>query len=117
MKKVAVPMPRHRHVRVNNNFIRSSKRTTNSDLLVQAVAVEPDFPLARLDRARKSYEDSLAIRRQTGEKLTASETELALARLAIEEGHAADAENVIRKCKEQFHQHQQAADQLAAALC
>ena len=66
--------------------------------------------------ARKSYEEALAIRKQTGEKQTAAETELALARLAIEEGHAADAETVIRKCKEQFHQDQQADDELAASI-
>jgi len=66
--------------------------------------------------ARKSYEEALAIRKQTGEKQTAAETELALARLAIEEGHSLDAETVIRKCKEQFHQDQQADDELAASI-
>ncbi len=66
--------------------------------------------------ARKSYQEALAIRKQTGEKQTAAESELALTRLAIEEGHAADAETVIRKCKEQFHQDQQADDELAASI-
>jgi eukaryotic-like serine/threonine-protein kinase len=66
--------------------------------------------------ARQSYKEALAIRKQTGEKQTAAETELALARLAIEEGHAADAESVIRRCKEQFHQDQQADDELAASI-
>jgi eukaryotic-like serine/threonine-protein kinase len=66
--------------------------------------------------ARKSEEEALAIRKQTGEKQTAAETEAALARLAIDEGHAADAETVIRKCKEQFHQDQQADDELAASI-
>ena len=66
--------------------------------------------------ARKSYEEALAIRKQTGEKQTAAEAELALARLAIDEGHAADAETVIRKCKEQFHQDRQADDELAASI-
>jgi eukaryotic-like serine/threonine-protein kinase len=66
--------------------------------------------------ARKSYEEALAIRKQTGEKQTAAETELALARLAVEEGHSSDAETVIRKCKEQFHQDQQADDELAASI-
>jgi DNA-binding winged helix-turn-helix (wHTH) protein/tetratricopeptide (TPR) repeat protein len=66
--------------------------------------------------ARKSYEEALTIRKQTGEKQTAAETELALARLAIEEGHSSDAETVIRKCKEQFHQDQQADDELAASI-
>jgi hypothetical protein len=66
--------------------------------------------------ARKSYEESLAIRKQTGAKQAAAETELALAHLAIEEGHAADAETVIRKCEEQFHQDQEADDELAASI-
>ncbi|MFZ0817545.1 MAG: tetratricopeptide repeat protein [Candidatus Sulfotelmatobacter sp.] len=66
--------------------------------------------------ARKSYEEALAIRKQTGEKQTAAETELALARLAIEERRSSDAESVIRKCKEQFHQDQQADDELAASI-
>ena len=66
--------------------------------------------------ARKSYEEALAIRKQTGEKQTAAETELGLAHLAIEEGHSSDAETVIRKCKEQFHQDQQADDELAASV-
>jgi len=66
--------------------------------------------------ARKSYEEALAIRKQTGEKQTAAETELALAHLAIEEGHSSDAETVIRKCKEQFQQDQQADDELAASI-
>lgn len=39
-----------------------------------------------------------------------------MARLSIEQGHAADAETVIRKCKEQFHQDQQADDELAASV-
>ena len=65
--------------------------------------------------ARKSYEESLALRKQTGEKQTVAETELALARLSLEEGHAADAETVIRKCKEQSHQDGQADDELAAS--
>jgi DNA-binding winged helix-turn-helix (wHTH) protein/tetratricopeptide (TPR) repeat protein len=65
--------------------------------------------------ARQSYEESLALRKQTGEKQTVAETELALARLSLEGGHAADAETVIRKCKEQFHQDGQADDELAAS--
>jgi len=67
-----------------------------------------------LAAARKSYGESLALRKQRGEKQTVAETELALARLSVDEGHAADAETVIRKCKEQFHQDGQADDELTA---
>ena len=66
--------------------------------------------------ARTSYQESLALRKETGDKQNVAETELALARLSIEEGHAADAETVIRKCKEQFHQDGQADDELAASI-
>jgi DNA-binding winged helix-turn-helix (wHTH) protein/tetratricopeptide (TPR) repeat protein len=68
-----------------------------------------------LQSARSSYQESLALRKEIGEKQTVAETELALARLSLEEGHAADAETVIRKCKEQFHLDGQADDELAAS--
>lgn len=64
--------------------------------------------------ARRSYEESLALRNQAGEKQAAAETEIALARLSIEEGRAADAETAARKCSEQFHQERQTDDELAA---
>ncbi len=69
-----------------------------------------------LAAARKSYEDSLALRNQAGEKQTAAETEIALARLSIEEGHAVEAETAARKCRDQFHQELQADDELGASL-
>jgi eukaryotic-like serine/threonine-protein kinase len=67
-----------------------------------------------LAAARKSYEESLALRNQNGEKQTTAETKVALAQLSIEEGHAADAETVARDCMRQFHEEQQADDELAA---
>ena len=45
-----------------------------------------------------------------------AETRLGLAQLSIEQGHAADAEAAARKCKEQFHQQQQADDELTASI-
>jgi eukaryotic-like serine/threonine-protein kinase len=69
-----------------------------------------------LQAARKSYQESLALRKEIGDKQTVAETELALSRLSIEEGHAAEAETVIRKCKEQFHQDGQADDELSASV-
>ncbi len=69
-----------------------------------------------LQAAGSSYQESLALRKEIGDKQTVAETELALARLSIEEGRAADAETVIRKCKEQFHQDGQADDDLAASV-
>jgi len=69
-----------------------------------------------LQAARSSHQESLTLCKEIGDKQAVAETELALARLSIEQGHAADAETVIRKCKEQFHQDQQADDELAASV-
>lgn len=69
-----------------------------------------------LQAARNSLQESLALCKEIGDKEAVAETELALARLSIEQGHAADAETVIRKCKEQFHQDQQPDDDLAASI-
>jgi eukaryotic-like serine/threonine-protein kinase len=69
-----------------------------------------------LQAARNSYQESLALCKELGDKQSVAETELALARLSLEEGHAADAETVIRKCEEQFHQDGQADDELAASV-
>ncbi len=68
-----------------------------------------------LQAARKSYQESLALCKELGDKQAVAETELALARLSLEEEHAADAETVIRKCREQFHQDGQADDELSAS--
>jgi tetratricopeptide (TPR) repeat protein len=65
-----------------------------------------------LAAARKAYEESLALRSQIGEKQTIAETKVSLAELAIEEGHPSNAEEILRKCDEEFHQEQQADDEL-----
>ena len=67
-----------------------------------------------LGAARKSYEQSLALRNQAGEKQNAAETLVALAKLSIEEGHLPDAEATTRRCKQEFHNEQQADDELIA---
>ena len=67
-----------------------------------------------LPGARRSYEEALLLRKQIGEMQLAAETELAIARLSIEDGQAFEAETVIRRCKEQFHQNQQADDEFSA---
>ena len=69
-----------------------------------------------LNAARNSYQESLALCKEIGDKQAVAETELALARLSIEQDHAADTETVIRRCQEQFHQDQQADDELAASI-
>jgi eukaryotic-like serine/threonine-protein kinase len=69
-----------------------------------------------LQAARSSHQKSLALCKETGDKQSVAETELALSWLSIKEGHAAEAETVIRKCKEQFHLESQADDELAATV-
>jgi len=66
--------------------------------------------------ARKRYEEALTLRTQAGEKQTAAESRVALAKLALEEGHASDAEASVRGCKEQFHTDKQADDELSASI-
>ena len=75
------------------------------------------LPIAEIWRARANLmKNRWPCASRSGEKQTVAETELALARLSLEEGHAAEAETVIRKCKEQFHQDGQADDELAASI-
>ena len=69
-----------------------------------------------LQAARNAHQESLNLCKELGDKQAVAETELSLARLSIEQGQAADAETVIRKGKEQFHQDQQADDELAASI-
>ena len=65
--------------------------------------------------ARHAFEQSLAIRNQIGEKQNAGETQLALARVAIENGQAAAAEGRMRELRQQFHLEQQSDDELTAS--
>jgi DNA-binding winged helix-turn-helix (wHTH) protein/tetratricopeptide (TPR) repeat protein len=64
--------------------------------------------------ARKSYEESLTLRTKAGEKQPAAESQTALARLSVEEGHAGEAEALARTAWQQFYKEQQADDELAA---
>lgn len=73
------------------------------------------FDQADLGGARRAYEQSLSLRTQAGEKRGAAEVQVALAELAIEEGHAADTVTPVRGHKSQFHQEQQADDELRAS--
>src|SRR5579862_184734 len=69
-----------------------------------------------LTLARKRYEQALALRSDAGEKQYAAESRVSLAKLAIEEGHSPDAEKSARSSQEQFHQEQQADDELDASI-
>jgi len=66
--------------------------------------------------SRKRYEESLDLRNQAGEKQTATESRVSLAKLAVEEGRATDAETSTRACKQQFQQDQQRDGELSASI-
>jgi eukaryotic-like serine/threonine-protein kinase len=68
-----------------------------------------DFPAAH-----KAYEQAIAIRTETNEKQGAAEAQVSLARLTIAEGHAAGAEAVLRKCREQFRAETEMEDEMTA---
>ena len=55
-------------------------------------------------------------RTRAGEKQSAAEIRVCLARLSVEEGHAPDAEASVRERKEQFHTEHQADDELTAGI-
>ncbi len=94
----------------------TAQEIDDKDALGYVLVGQGDVLLDRgdLPAARKLYQDSLTVRNQTGEKLTAAESEVSLAQLSIEEGRAIEAEMAARKCRDQFHQEQQADDELGA---
>ncbi len=55
------------------------------------------FALGRLEEARTRHEAALAIRQELGERVAALESRLSLARIALESGQAAAAEQVVRE--------------------
>lgn len=69
-----------------------------------------------LGLARKEYEEALGLRNQSGEKQTAAESRVSLARVAIEEGRMSDAETLARACKQQFQGEKQSDDELSATI-
>jgi eukaryotic-like serine/threonine-protein kinase len=69
-----------------------------------------------LAQSRKAYEEAITFRKQIGERQTVGESQVQLARLAVEEGRAAEAETTLRQWKEQFQLEQQADDELLASI-
>ena len=57
---------------------------------------------ANLSAARASYAEALSIRSEIGEKETTAETQLALAQLAIDEGHPSDAIGAVNNVRAEF---------------
>jgi serine/threonine protein kinase/Tfp pilus assembly protein PilF len=67
-----------------------------------------------LNKARSEYQQSLAIKNEIGNELGAAGTQISTADLSVEEGHAADAELVIRAAREVFRKQKDLDDELSA---
>ena len=70
----------------------------------------------QLPLAREKYEEALKLRNEIGEKETILQSRVALARLGIEEGHAADAERDARACSDEFHKTRMQDNETEARL-
>jgi DNA-binding winged helix-turn-helix (wHTH) protein/tetratricopeptide (TPR) repeat protein len=88
------------------------------DKSTTAIAIEGmgdvEFERGNFPAARKAYERAISIRTDANEKQGAAEAQVSLARLTIAEGHAADAEAVLRKCREQFRAETETEDEMSA---
>jgi tetratricopeptide (TPR) repeat protein len=95
-----------------------ARKIEDKDATAYVLSGMGDLALDRgdLTLARKRYEEALALRSEAGEKQSATESRVSLARVAIEEGHALDAEASVRACMQQFHEEQQADDELTARI-
>ncbi|MBZ5688062.1 MAG: tetratricopeptide repeat protein [Acidobacteriia bacterium] len=95
-----------------------ARKIEDKDATAYVLSGMGDVALDRGDLvlSRKRYEESLDLRNQAGEKQTATESRVSLAKLAVEEGHATDAETSARACKQQFQQDQQRDDELSASI-
>ena len=70
----------------------------------------------QLAEARKQYETAIKLRTELGEKQNILETRIALARLAIEDGHPVVGDSEARLCKAEAHEQELADDELRAGL-
>jgi eukaryotic-like serine/threonine-protein kinase len=88
------------------------------DKSTTAIALEGagdvEFERGNFPAARKAYEQAIAMRTEANEKQGAAEARVSLARVTIAEGRAADAEAVLRKCREQFRAETEMEDEMTA---
>jgi len=95
-----------------------ARKIEDKDATAYVLSGMGDVALDRGDLvlSRKRYQESLDLRNQAGEKQTAAESRVSLAKLEIEEGHGSDAEISARSSQQQFHAEQQADDELSASI-
>ncbi len=84
--------------------LRIAQESRLPDDEAEALSVSGDLSLAGndLEGARKAYEDAQKIYARTKDDSNRSRSELPLASLAVEEGHARDAEAMLRPLIEEF---------------
>jgi eukaryotic-like serine/threonine-protein kinase len=75
-----------------------------------------ELKAADFTRAHKDYEEALALRNELGEKDTIAGTRVALAELAIEEGHPGAAEGPAREARDEFQRAHRRDDQISATV-
>jgi len=75
-----------------------------------------DLKAADFKQTQKDYEEALALRNELGEKDTIVSTRLAIAELAIEEGHPDAAEVPARETRDEFEKRHKSDDQISATV-
>jgi serine/threonine protein kinase/tetratricopeptide (TPR) repeat protein len=75
-----------------------------------------DLKAADLTRAHEEYDEALTLRNELGEKDTLAATHVAIAELAIEEGHPGAAERPAREARDEFQKAHKSDDQITAAV-
>jgi tetratricopeptide (TPR) repeat protein len=73
-----------------------------------------DLKAADFVQAHKNYEEALALRNQLGQKNDIAATQVAIAELAREEGHADVAEKLAREARDEFQKAHRRDDELTA---
>jgi tetratricopeptide (TPR) repeat protein len=95
-----------------------ARKTEDKNAIAYVLGGMGDVALDRGDLAlaRRRYEEALALRSEAGEKQSADESRVSLAKIGLEEGHGSDAETSARSSQQQFHQEKQADDELSASI-
>ncbi len=75
-----------------------------------------DLKAADFKQAREDYEEALSLRNELGEKDTIISTRVAIAELAIEEGHPDAAEVSSREARDEFQKARKNDEQITASV-
>jgi eukaryotic-like serine/threonine-protein kinase len=73
-----------------------------------------DLKAADFKQSHKDYEEALGLRNELGEKDTIGATRVAIAELAVEEGHPDAAEGPAREARDEFQKRHQSDGQILA---